>query len=256
MLILTQNILITLLLSFGVVGYGSAAKKSSTVHRKASVARTAVQSGAVAGKAMRANSLSELKTNLEHRIRGIDPKALDAGLKAYLCANSVGHKAAKKYLTIIDYNKPSSQERMYIIDMQKQQLVSSQLVAHGQNTGGRDAFKFSNKDGSHQSSLGVFLTGNVYQGKNGLSLRLQGLEQGYNDKASRRAIVMHGANSVSRSYVKRFGQIGRSWGCPAIDAKSANSTINKLKTGSVVVAYYNDKNWLNQSNYLHCKAVA
>jgi len=200
------------------------------------------------------SEFQQLKNNLSYKIKGIDSTALDIGLKAYMCANHA-RQLATKYLTIIDYNKPSSKERMYIIDMEKQKLISSQLVAHGQNSGGLNTRKFSNIDGSRQTSLGVFMTGNIYHGKNGLSMRLKGLEQGYNDKASKRAIVMHGANYVSQSYVKRYGMIGRSWGCPAIDSRAASKTINTLKEGSVLVAYYNDKNWLKKSNYLHCNAV-
>lgn len=203
------------------------------------------------------HSLEELKHNINlHDHDGIDPSALDAGIKAYYCTADVRHMARKKYLTIIDYNKPSSEKRLYIIDMQKQRLVSSQLVAHGQNSGGLEALRFSNKDGSHQSSIGVFLTGQVYQGKHGLSLRLRGLEHGYNDKASQRAIVMHAANYVNQNYLKKHGTIGRSWGCPAIDPKLTRTTINKIKNGSVVVAYYKDNRWLQQSPYLNCKTFA
>ena len=201
------------------------------------------------------STFKALKANLSRKIKGLDKNALDAGLKAYLCATNVHNTAPKKYLTIVDYSKPSSQKRMFIIDMQRGKLISSQLVAHGQNTGGRLATKFSNKDGSHQSSLGVFMTGREYHGKHGLSLRLQGLERDYNDKAGRRAIVMHGANYVNPSYVRKYGMVGRSWGCMAIDNKATQSTIQTLKQGSVVVAYYNDNDWLNSSSFLHCKAA-
>lgn len=246
MLILTQKLLLTFLLSFGIAGYSMAAAKP--------VAARATENTKVAPT--RSSSFQQLKTNLSRKIKGINQSALDAGLKAYLCATNVRNNVTKRYLTIIDYSKPSSQKRMYIIDMQKQKLVSSQLVAHGQNTGGRDAANFSNKDGSHQSSLGVFVTGREYSGKHGLSLRLQGLEPGYNDKAGRRAIVMHGANYVNQQYVKKYGMIGRSWGCMAIENSAVSSTIKAIKDGSVVVAYYKDNQWLKRSNYLHCKAVA
>ena len=190
--------------------------------------------------------------NTSMKINSINPGALAAVLKAYECASH--SKASKKFLTIIDYTKPSSEKRMYVIDMHKHQLVSQQLVAHGQNSGGKSSTKFSNRNGSHQSSIGVFVTENTYQGKNGLSLRLRGLDRGYNDRANQRAIVIHGANYVNSSYVKKHGMIGRSWGCPALEPKYAKSTIDTIKNGSVVVAYYKDKQWEKSSQYLHCAA--
>lgn len=164
----------------------------------------------------------------------------------------MGKSAKKELLTIIDYSRPSNERRFWIYDVKNKKLVSSQLVAHGQGSGSLIPTHFSNKEGSHQSSIGVFMTADTYEGKNGLSLRLNGLERGINDKASERAIVIHGAQYVNESYISKYGQIGRSWGCPALDAKQALSTINTIKEGSLVVAYNGDNDWMKNSEYLHC----
>ncbi len=199
-------------------------------------------------------SLAALKQAFGKAATNLDPKVLDVGLKAYNCANNVKGIVNKEYLTIIDYTKPSSEKRLWVFDMKQNKLVSEQLVAHGQKTGGKNAKYFSNTRGSHQSSIGVYVTGGSYNGKNGLSLRLKGLDSGYNDKANQRAIVMHGANYVSQDFIKKYGMLGRSWGCPALEPKHTKSTINKIKNGSLVVAYYKNNNWIQKSSYLNCVA--
>ena len=245
-----QHLVLMFILYFSCMSCGTAMKKSAA---SAKISEASIQT---TDKLQSENSLQQLKKHFSQRIKEIDPEALETGLKAYMCATHAQRQGKGRYLTIIDYNQPSSQKRMYIIDMVHQKLISSQLVAHGQNTGGREALKFSNKDGSHQSSLGVFVTQTPYRGKHGLSLRLRGLERGYNDNASQRAIVLHGANYVNQDYVRKYGMIGRSWGCPAIDNSQVKTTVNTLKSGSIIVAYFKDNQWLSKSNYLHCKVSA
>ncbi len=183
---------------------------------------------------------------------GIDPKALNVGLKAYQCATKKG-LTKNQTLTIIDYSKPSTQKRMWVLDMNKGKVEMEELVAHGSGSGNNKANNFSNKSGSHKSSIGVFLTGaNSYVGQHGTALRLKGLDKGFNDHALSRAIVVHAAPYVSHYYAKIHGRLGRSWGCPALEPAKTKPTINKIKGGSVVVAYYPDNQWLNKSEYLHC----
>lgn len=187
------------------------------------------------------------------RSGNIDPKVLELGLRAYSCVSKKGVSIKNNVLTIIDYSKPATEKRLWIVDMEKKKVTLEQLVAHGSGSGDyHKAKSFSNVNGSHQSSLGVFVTGETYNGKNGLSLRLQGLEKGINDKAERRAIVIHGASYASDNFLKRTGRLGRSWGCPAIDPRYTKETINQIKGGSVVFAYYPDKKWVNKSEYLNC----
>ncbi len=177
----------------------------------------------------------------------LNPKVFDLGMKAYTCASKRG-VAQKPVLTIIDYSKPSSQPRMWVIDLAKKKVKYQQHVAHGKNSGDLYAKHFSNKSNSLASSLGVYQTASTYNGKNGYSLRLQGLEPGFNNNAMSRAVVIHGANYVD----DRSGRVGRSWGCPAVSKKMLKPTINTIKGGSLVFAYYPDSSWLRRSSYLHC----
>jgi len=147
----------------------------------------------------------------------------------------------KNLLSIIDYSKPSNEKRLFIIDVENRKLLYNTLVAHGKKSGYVNATKFSNKYGSHKSSLGFFRTGNSYYGKRGYSLQLEGLEKGINDNARQRGIVIHGANYVSERIANGNGVIGRSWGCPAVSKKLSKEIINLLKGGSLLYIYADDE---------------
>jgi len=127
-----------------------------------------------------------------------------------------GRLSADSILTIIDFTKSSREERMFVVDLKARKMLISSLVSHGRNTGTEYAQKFSNKPESHQSSLGFYVTGQPYQGSNGYSLVLEGMEKGFNDKAKERAIVMHGADYASKQVIQYKGYLGRSLGCPAL----------------------------------------
>ena len=151
--------------------------------------------------------------------------------------------SAPETLTVIDYSKPSTERRLWVFDLKSKELVYEELVAHGQGSGANMATQFSNADESHQTSLGLFVTRDTYVGKNGYSLRLDGLDRGVNDRARERAIVMHGAPYVSEQFVKANGRLGRSWGCPAVSADVvAKQMIDRVKGGGLVFAYYPDAN--------------
>jgi len=147
----------------------------------------------------------------------------------------------KKLLSIIDYSKPSTEKRFFIIDIENHKLLYHTLVAHGKKSGYLNATKFSNKYGSYKSSLGFFRTGNSYFGIRGYSLKLEGLEKGINDNARLRGIIIHGANYVDERLVNGAGVIGRSWGCPAVSNKLSKEIINLLKGGSLLYIYANDE---------------
>lgn len=181
----------------------------------------------------------------------LDPQVFNIGLKAYSCANKKG-LGNKSILTIIDYSKPSSQPRMWVIDLARKKVKYQELVAHGKNSGELVPTHFSNSINSLQSSIGVYKTAVTYYGKDGYSLRLQGLEKGYNNNAMSRAVVVHGADYVSQDMIHRYGEIGRSWGCPAVSQNMLKPTINTIKGGTLVVAYYPDHSWLKESSFLHC----
>jgi hypothetical protein len=147
----------------------------------------------------------------------------------------------KNLLSIIDYSKPSTEKRFFIIDIENHKLLYQTLVAHGKKSGFLNATKFSNKIGSHKSSLGFFRTGNSYFGIRGFSLQLEGLEKGINDNARLRGIIIHGANYVDESFANGNGVIGRSWGCPAVSKKLSKEIINLLKGGSLLYIYADDE---------------
>lgn len=153
----------------------------------------------------------------------------------------------KKLLSIIDYSKPSNEKRFFIIDVENRNLLYNTLVAHGKKSGYVNATKFSNKYGSHKSSLGFFRTGYSYFGKRGYSLQLEGLEKGINDNARSRGIVIHGANYVDERLADGNGVIGRSWGCPAVSKKLSKEIINLLKGGSLLYIYADDEVYKEKS---------
>ncbi|MFP4024163.1 MAG: murein L,D-transpeptidase catalytic domain family protein [Thiohalospira sp.] len=141
-------------------------------------------------------------------------------------------------LTIIDYSLPSTQKRLYILDVKNQKLLKKTLVAHGMNTGNLQAEFFSNKPESLKSSLGLYITQETYYGKHGFSLRIKGVSKGLNDNAEERAIVIHGADYVSYDFIENFGRIGRSYGCPALPVDETDEIIDLIKNGSCLYIYH------------------
>lgn len=179
----------------------------------------------------------------------VDPEVYKLAMKAYQRVKLQG-KVKKPIITIIDYSLPSTQARMWVIDTTKNKVMYHTHVAHGSGSGGNHAAKFSDRPGSNQTSLGVFITGSTYQGKHGTSLNLHGLEKGINGNALQRRIVIHSADYVSDHMIKSKGRLGRSWGCPALNKKVAQPIIHSIKDGSVIFAYYPDQKWLKRSNFL------
>lgn len=156
-------------------------------------------------------------------------------------------------LTLIDFSKPSTEERLYVFDMKKHRLLFSSVVSHGKNSGNNYATSFSNEYGSYKSSLGFYLTESTYQGKNGYSLILNGLEKGINDRARERAIVVHGAAYADPSVVARGGRLGRSFGCPALPPKLSRPIIDAIKGGSVMYIYADASDYLAHSTILETR---
>lgn len=179
----------------------------------------------------------------------LDKHVLKLALSAYHKASSRG-AVKKPVLTVIDYSMPSSKQRMWVFDVNHDKLLYNTYVAHGQNSGMNIPSHFSNISSSKQTSLGTFVTRDTYIGSNGYSLNLQGLEKGFNDNAYNRRVVIHGAWYVEPDYIRKAGRAGRSWGCPSIAKTLAKPVINTIKGGSVVFAYYPDRNYLSHSSYL------
>ena len=156
----------------------------------------------------------------------------------------------KEVLTLIDFTKASTQERMWVIDMARSKILFTTHVAHGQNSGGNYATSFSNRSGSHMSSLGFYLTDHTYIGKNGYSLVLDGLEPGINDNARARAVVIHAAAYANPSVIPSMGRLGRSHGCPALPEAVNTKIIDAIKGGSVLFIYADKPEYLAQSAVL------
>src|SRR4051794_5257148 len=168
---------------------------------------------------------------------GLSPKVLAKALDAVSTARSRGISGKSDRLTVIDYSLPSTQPRLWVLDLAQGKVLFHELVAHGAGSGDKYATRFSNVENSRATSLGLFLTAGTYEGGNGYSLTLKGLDPGMNDQAEARHVVMHGAWYVSEDHARQFGMLGRSWGCPALSQTVAPAVIDTIKGGSFVYAY-------------------
>jgi len=157
----------------------------------------------------------------------------------------------KDILTIVDFSLPSTAKRMYVLDMKNRKLLFHTIVSHGKNSGDNYATSFSNRLNSYQSSLGFFLTENTYQGENGYSLVLNGLEEGINDQAKARAVVIHGADYCSEGVIASLGRLGRSYGCPALPRALTKPIINTIKEGSLLYIYAENSDYAAESKILN-----
>ena len=181
--------------------------------------------------------------------KNINPKVLELAINAYYTARKKGLDN-KGILTIVDYSLPSSKKRMWVLNLNDLQLVHYSLVTHGSGSGLLYARHFSNTPESFQSSLGLFLTKQSYDGQVGHALRLQGLEPGINDNAEPRGIVVHAAEYADENFIDQYGRLGRSEGCFALPISSSKNIIESIEGGTLIFAYYPDQNWLKQSHYL------
>lgn len=185
-----------------------------------------------------------------------DASVLELAFGAASCAVRSGAVSNPRTLTVIDYSKPSTEQRLFVFDLPSRYLEYAELVAHGSGSGDNVATRFSNQPDTHESSLGLFVAEDTYFGKNGYSLRLNGLDRGFNDRALERGIVIHAAPYVGPDVVKTQGRLGRSWGCPALRPGIAKQVIDLVKGGGLVFAYYPDPQWLKSSKYLGTCAAA
>lgn len=178
---------------------------------------------------------NEIYTDLE--TNDLDYVVFRSAFNGYYQYNKNGLIENKDVLTIIDFDKTSDQKRFFIIDISDHKIIYNSYVAHGQKTGELEAEAFSNRENSHQSSLGFYLTDNTYFGKHGLSLRLDGLTKGLNDNARMRNIVVHSADYVSEEFIKKNNRLGRSWGCPALPEEGYEEVIELIKDRSLLFVF-------------------
>jgi hypothetical protein len=182
---------------------------------------------------------------------GISQEAFNEAMKGYTYLERKKLLGNTNVLTIVDYSKPSSQKRLYVLDMNEGKILFNTLVAHGRNSGLEYAKDFSNSAESHKTSLGFFITLNTYFGNNGYSLKLQGCERGINDKALERAIVLHGAGYADENFLHSNGYLGRSYGCPAVPEKVSRQIIETIKNGSCMFLYHPTKKYSAASKILN-----
>ncbi len=182
----------------------------------------------------------------------LDYEVFKKGYIGYLNLKQEGKLSAdKQILTICDLSMSSNEKRMWILDIATRKILLNTYVAHGQGTGNEYANKFSNIPNSHQSSMGFYVTGATYLGKHGNSLRLTGMDEGYNCNAMDRAIVIHGAEYVSEDFIRSHKRLGRSWGCPAVSVDVSDDVINYIKEGTCLFMYFPQEQYLADSYWLN-----
>ena len=179
---------------------------------------------------------------------GLKRNIFEKALEGWSKLNDQQKIQKSNLLSILDLSQSSNAKRLYVIDMEKREVVFNTYAAHGKKSGGEFARSFANKNNSYKSSLGFYLTGETYMGSHGLSMRLKGIEKGINDHAESRGIVMHGASYVSESFMKESGRLGRSEGCPAVPEELCPLIVNYIKEGSCLYLYYPDKHYFKKSN--------
>ena len=185
----------------------------------------------------------------------LDYHVFRLGLIGYYSLQAEGRLNNKDLFTIIDFSKPSTEKRFYAIDLSEQKVRYHTLVAHGRNTGENMAKKFSNVPHSNQSSLGFYVTGETYVGSKGYSLRLDGMEKSYNDKIRSRAVVIHAAPYATESWIRKYGRLGRSQGCPALPPHLSKEVIDTIKGKTAIFTYFPDENYLDTSAYLKLETL-
>lgn len=206
---------------------------------------------AVSNQSSVANQALALYDALKLKSYGLTRAAFNYAYKGYQYLQQKKMLAQSSVLTICDFSQSSRRKRFFVIDMNQQKVLINTYVAHGRRSGSEYARAFSNSPESHMSSLGFYKTETTYYGGHGLSLKIEGLERGFNDKADERNIVIHGSEYVGSSFIKNNPFTGRSFGCPAVPANQVNDVINTIKNGSCLFIYHPTKNYLTHSKILN-----
>jgi L,D-transpeptidase catalytic domain len=223
----------------------------STVAAAATVSNNARMVTTAAAKSMELrhviNESALIYSHMDLEKDGLSEKAFEYAWRGYHNLVKQGSIRNTNVLSICDFSQSSCSKRMYVIDLQRKKLLYQTYVAHGQNSGSEYAESFSNDQDSYKSSLGFYVTQKTYYGRNGLSLHLNGVDKGYNDKALKRNIVLHGSTYVGDRYLQNFGTLGTSLGCPAIPAAISSRIIRKVKDGSCFFIYHPTSDYLDHS---------
>lgn len=219
--------------------------------RKSSVTSNKVLKTAAASIYTSVNKYAVLYDSMHLNVAGLSKEAFNTAVAGYNYLLAQGKIKNEGVLSIVDFTRPSSMKRLFVIDLNKATVLFNTYVSHGRNSGAEMASNFSNDANSFKSSLGFYITGDTYKGKHGYSLKLEGEEQGINDNAFNRGIVMHCAQYVTEGFIKMKGYIGRSQGCPAVPPNMYKPIIEKIKEGSCLFMYSPDKYYLSHSSILN-----
>jgi hypothetical protein len=182
---------------------------------------------------------------------GLSKNVFQLALKGYKKLKSIREISRDGILSIVDFSKPSNKKRLYILDLNNQEILLNTLVAHGRSSGMTYANSFSNRPESNKSSLGFYRTLNSYWGEKGYALKLKGEEPGFNDKAYARNIVVHGSDYADENFIRSTGHLGRSLGCPAVSDKYSKQVIDYIKDGSCLFIYHPNKQYLKKSKLVN-----
>jgi hypothetical protein len=242
-----------LLLSMSTIGAGNFFGKAAVNSSDTLEAATAASENMTA--VLFEDSLQSLYSAIGLQKYDLPFEAFRYGMIGYYSLEQDGKLKNPNLISIIDFTKPSTQKRFFTIDLNARRVKFHSYVSHGRNTGENFARAFSNKPHSNQSSLGFYLTAETYIGSKGYSLKLDGLDRGYNDNMRNRAVVMHDADYVSEHWIQRYGRLGRSQGCPALPKEISHKVIDTIKNGTLIFAYYNDKQFLGSSAHLNVEKV-
>ena len=232
-------LLVFLLLSFGKDSTSTTEEKKVTVRSIAKVEKLTIDS--------KIESVYNTLDSNSYKLPEF--KTFSEALKGFYLLKERGI-IKKDILTLIDFSMSSSMKRLWVIDLSTNTVLFQSLVAHGRNTGEEFATVFSNLNSSNKSSLGFYATGEIYRGKHGASLRLDGLERGVNDHARQRAVVMHGADYVSESFIRSHNRLGRSQGCPALPVELTNEIIETIKDKSCLYIYHPSRTFSLESKLI------
>nr|WP_199000054.1 murein L,D-transpeptidase catalytic domain family protein [Flavobacterium sp. ASV13] len=235
-------LLVFLLLSFGKDSKNTSELKNATTKTFAKVEKTLTVDAKIA------NIYEALKLNANN-FNIPELRTFSEALKGFYLLKERGI-IQKNILTLIDFSLSSNTKRLWVIDMTTNTILFNSLVAHGRNTGEEFASAFSNTNSSFKSSLGFYATGEIYQGKHGASLRLDGLERGYNDNARERGVVMHGADYVSESFIRLHKRLGRSQGCPALPVELTDEIIETIKDKSCLYIYHPSRTFMMEEKLI------
>lgn len=230
----------------GVTTAISGGTGTDTADLESAVAGLSVHADGASSRAAAFDAAGWVDTDLG----SVERNVFELALHAAAVAVERGDVEDPPTLTVIDFSQASPNERLWVYDLRSRTLLFQEVVSHGRGSGVALATAFSNAPESHQSSLGLYRTAETYVGKHGYSLRLDGLEEGFNDNARPRAIVMHAADYVNPAAAQANGYLGRSLGCPAVRPAISRRLIDTVKNGGLLFAYYPDASWLESSVYL------